>query len=308
MQNPERGHNRLRLGEHDVAADEQLHPVEELAKRNGRLLRLLLHFDQLLKLVTSGQVVARVLALDRFDDPYGSDPAGKRRVHLLGMPVALLVLVGDDHDLPGAGERVCVLVSPLAGAHRVTGGDGTGHLDRLHVLLALADVDGLAGGDRLEHARQPVEHPSNAFQVPDPVRAVRPALREALRLLPHGLREQLPVLVDVGIDGNGSVAGRRGLTLEQVLRLEADCGDDLLERTAGPVASEQHPSVLAHRDAQRRVAILMGGAGRLPAVTGALHSLETLEHTVERSHDQKRSAMGSSPKSSPAQRPHQPSK
>ena len=43
--------------------------------------------------------------------------------------------------------------SPFAGAHRVTGRDLAGDLERVHVLLTLDDVDRAPGLDRLEQTR-----------------------------------------------------------------------------------------------------------------------------------------------------------
>lgn len=78
------------------------------------------------------------------------------------------VRVCDDDDVR-ASQVLRVLVPPLASATRVAGSDAAGTLDRLDVLLPLADVDRLAGGCSFDDLREPVEDTLGVAQV------VRPA-------------------------------------------------------------------------------------------------------------------------------------
>ena len=139
------------------------------------------------------------------------------------------------HDRLGAAQGLGVLRTPLPGAHGTAGRGGAGLLDRVDVLLALADVDRLAARDSLEHLGQPIEHPAHVAELPDPsAGAVGAALAEVLGHVAHDLKEQVAALVDVVVgrhDGSSTVAGG-GRIVEEIGRGQPQRPDHGLEAAA----------------------------------------------------------------------------
>ena len=149
------------------------------------------------------EMVGGVLALDGLDDVGDDSELREARPDLCGVPASGLVLVGDDHDRLSAPELLGELHVPLAGAHRVTGRDTPGGLDRQHVLLALDDVDRLAAAcvEVRGDLRQPEQHAAGPVEVPDVAAvAVRATLHERLVGPADDLEQELSVDVEVGVD------------------------------------------------------------------------------------------------------------
>lgn len=145
---------------------------------------------ELLRTVAGREMVGGVLTGTRLDDTQGAYHVSQSLIYHGGMLATGLVPVGHD-DHVGAGERLVVLGSPLAGAACVTGRGTSGALKRLDVLLALADVDRLASLHSLEHFREPVQHASHAVELPLPPLAFGPPLAKRLGLKADHLIEQL---------------------------------------------------------------------------------------------------------------------
>ena len=116
-----------------------------------------------------GQVVGRVLPLGRLDDVNLDVPAVllfERGGDGSGMLLAWLILVRDDDDF--AAKELCVLRPPFARAAGVACRHGSGRLEGVHVLFALADPDFPALADSGSELREVIQHTGNALQVPRP--------------------------------------------------------------------------------------------------------------------------------------------
>src|SRR5262249_7936164 len=127
-------------------------------------------------------------------DPLGD--AAQRRGHLLAMLAAFGVIVGKHHDI-GTAEILGIFGPPFLDTARIRRGREPDGAKVVDVLLALGDVDGLPGGNRLHELGQQIGEPANVPQLPAPAAAVRPALAEILRLEAHNLEPQYAALVRV---------------------------------------------------------------------------------------------------------------
>ena len=92
--------------------------------------------DELVERLAGRQVVVGVLADRRLDDAQRGRQGAHRGRHSPGVLAPGLVLVLNDRDVRAA-QELAVLVTPLAGAVRVAGGDDAHLAQRLDVLLAL---------------------------------------------------------------------------------------------------------------------------------------------------------------------------
>src|SRR5262245_20963768 len=74
-------------------------------------------------------------------------------------------------------------IAPLARAHRVCGGCESDLLQGFYILFALDNEDHIAGLDRLQDARQAIEHAPGLTQIVDPTAlSIRSALAEVFPL------------------------------------------------------------------------------------------------------------------------------
>src|SRR6266496_4093163 len=181
---------------------------------------------EVLEPVPGGQVVVGVLAFSRFPDGDGLGDGPQVTGDGLGVLAAGLVGVGDDDDV-GPGEVPVVLVPPFARAAGAGGGDGTGALQGMNVLLALWYINGLPVRDGPDDLRQPVRDAADSGQVPPPPglrRRVGMPLRELLAGSAQYLEQQGASLIGVVIDGDSGAARRPFIRLAPLLTRCADVG------------------------------------------------------------------------------------
>src|SRR5580704_5417605 len=122
-----------------------------------------------------------------------------------------------DYANPLASKKFRVLGPPPPGSMRVTGRHQVQRPRRLTVFFAFAYDDG-TGRDQLGEA---VKHPSNTVQLPTPAAfSIGPPLAKILRVKFHNLKEQLALLVAIGILCNNSSPSIS--ILEQIPRLNSE--------------------------------------------------------------------------------------
>src|SRR5215207_7060728 len=114
------------------------------------------------------------------------------------MPATWVVAVPHD-DHVSSQKRLAVSVAPRVGAAGVGCRDSASPLGGVDVLLALDHVDRVAASCRLYDPRQPVQHPANTVEVPDPAATVGATLAEILWLRADDLKQNLAALVQVGV-------------------------------------------------------------------------------------------------------------
>src|SRR5262249_33725707 len=121
-----------------------------------------LDLDKLLERVPCREMIGRILTRLRCDDPRRCCYGTQALEHIPCMCASGIVSIRDDDDIRVL-EILRVVRPPLASATGITGGDTTGVMDGINVLLTLGNKDRVAASDGADQLRQAIRDTPDAI-------------------------------------------------------------------------------------------------------------------------------------------------